>query len=82
MAKSDAPFTWNYRIIKDDTGDSVTYGIHSVHYEGGEISGYTLEPVGIRGDSEQDLRGDLELMMQAFDRPILSLKDLKAKLGE
>ena len=73
---------WNYRVIEHDTGAVVTFGIHSVHYEGSNITGYTADPVEALGDSQQDLQGDLELMMQAFNRPVLSLKDLKEKLGE
>jgi hypothetical protein len=34
------------------------------------------------GTSAEELKGDLELMVQAFDKPVLSLKDLKEKLGE
>ncbi len=82
MAPTDEKFFWNYRVIEHDTDNPVTFGIHSVHYEGGEISGYTADPVEALGNSQQDLRGDLELMMKAFELPVLSLRDLKAKLGE
>ncbi len=82
MAEPDKPFTWNYRVIVNDTTNPESFGVHSVHYEGNNITNYSAEPVSLSGNSKEDLKGDLELMMQAFDRPVLSLKDLKAKLGE
>lgn len=80
--KKDTAFTWEYRVVKEDTAPEITYQIYSVHYEGGVITQYSDEPVIALGESPEELKGDLELMVQAFTKPILSLKDLKEKLGE
>ncbi len=63
MPIEDKAFTWDYRIVKQDTAAEVTYQIYSVHYEGGRLSQYSEEPVIALGEYPEELKGDLELML-------------------
>ena|ERR1044071_8073651 len=80
--------TWNYRVIKthiDDPphGKVDWFALHEVHYasnNGGEdypnIRAWTSDPVDLSGDSVADIRGTLDLMEKALDKPVLDNDDL------
>lgn len=71
---------WNYRIIKcikeakigkTDYTD-VVYRIHEVHYdEQDKIKGWTQDPIHPLGETVDELKSNLEQMMEAFKKPIL-----------
>jgi len=51
---------WNYRIIKDGE----TYGLHEVFYnDDGEIAAHSENPEVV-GESVEDIKGSLELMLK------------------
>ena len=51
---------WNYRIIKDGE----TYGLYEVFYnDDGEISAHSENPEVV-GESVEDIKGSLELMLK------------------
>lgn len=70
---------WAYRVLKH--GD--TYAIYEVYYEHprGTVDGpvphsCTENPVAPLGEgSIEDLRRDMEMMMRAFDYPVLNYDD-------
>lgn len=72
---------WNYRVLKHGDGD--TYAIHEVYYEHprGTVEGpvphsCTENPVAPLGEgSPEDLRRDMEMMLRAFDYPVLNYDD-------
>lgn len=38
--------TWNYRVMKRiHENGQVTYGLYEVYWKGGEVDGYTQDPV-------------------------------------
>lgn len=71
---------WNYRILKH--GD--TYAIYEVYYEHQHPRGTveapvphscTENPVAPLGEgSPEELRRDMEMMLRAFDHPVLNLE--------
>jgi hypothetical protein len=66
--------TWNYRVIKKDGN----LGIHGVYYdETGNIKSYDLEPNKPLGDDLDDLRNELELMLEALDKEVFDFDRLE-----
>lgn len=59
--------TWNYRIIRDKDG---VYGIHEVYYKKGKIDMWSdaMTPLG---ESIDELKEDLDMMAEAFKKPVL-----------
>ncbi len=48
------------------------YGIHEVYYDdSGKVEGYTDDAVSPFGETEEELRRDIERMMRAFQHPVL-----------
>lgn len=63
--------SWNYRVAKKIVNGEPSYGIVEVYYgvkqEVMDWSGF-IDPN--EWDDIDDLKGTLELMLKAFDRPI------------
>jgi uncharacterized OB-fold protein len=81
---------WNYRVIRRDyksangTIESVVT-IHEVYYDDkGVINAWSEDPMSPNGSSleadEQnalkELSGDIDLMLQAFNRPVINYDEL------
>jgi len=76
--------TWDFRIIRTKTdkkklkkamrqfADDYCYQIHEVYYEHGFINSWTgpIEPLGC---DEKELIGDIILMLQAYNKPVLEI---------
>lgn len=75
---------WNHRVIEkiDVQSGEHYFEIHEVYYESGEIISYTRESVGPFGESEEELKEDLKLLMTAFDHPVLQEEDLPGYQGK
>jgi hypothetical protein len=57
--------TWNYRIIKHDTGNISHYAIHEVFYDDdGKIMAWTEDAIEVSGESERDISHILRLMLK------------------
>lgn len=73
---------WNYRVLKRTyplpNGESeIDYAIYEVYYNvNGEPNACSKNPMYIRGDSIEELKADLELYKQAFNKPILDYHSL------
>ena len=67
--------TWEYRVDEKVVGDNRWYEIVEVYYEKDKIFGsaYALPT----GDSLEDLRKDLELMLKALDKPVISDEEFR-----
>jgi len=68
---------WDHRVIMGDEGE---YKIHEVYYnDDNEICGITENPVHPQGDTVEDLKVALKLMLTAFDEPILVESNIEYK---
>ena len=70
--------TWNYRVVHRRCGDTDTFTIHEVFYNGaGEITAMTEDPVEPMGESLQELKDDVELMLTALNHPVVVEGEVK-----
>lgn len=59
--------TWNYRVAKNALGETA---IVEVYYdEEGNVT-YWSGPIKPFGEDIEDLRADMQNMLQAFDKPL------------
>lgn len=67
---------WNYRIIRGEgyVGHyDPYYAIHEVYYhDDGQIKMWSEDPQYLAAESVSELREDINLILQAFDRSILT----------
>ena len=64
--------TWSYRIMRhaEPNGD-VWYGMHEVYDMGDGEQLWTDDPVRPFGETVDELREDMELMLRDMKRPIM-----------
>lgn len=80
---------WNYRVLRFDTAEGVSYAIHETYYDdNGKPNGYRFEPpAGVYVDFDIDemeigcdpiasLRHTINQMIEALGKPILDAADL------
>ena len=70
---------WNYRIMKrkNDQGH-FDFGIYEVFYDdNGNVHGATGNSLTPVCGSEDDLKEELKIMMEAFDKETLTYEDLR-----
>ena len=80
---TEPSFTWNYRVVHTDTDSRYQwYSIHEVHYKGDRIIGYTEDPVGVVGDTHDELFGELNRMKDALSHPPIRLTELLTSIEE
>lgn len=72
---------WNYRMLRHTHGPGEEWlAIHEVYYdEKGNVVTWTEDPSQPIGDTVDDLRWDLEKMLQALDHPVI---EVEHKLGQ
>ena len=76
-------FTWNYRVVHNDTDSRYHwYSIHEVHYSGERIIAYTEDPVGVAGETTEELFSELNHMKDALSLPVLRLTELLIAIEE
>ena len=69
--------TWSYRVVeriakRTHTDDAIWHEIVEIYYnDEGKIVGST-DAVSPAGDTVEDLRQDLELMLRATNKPVIS----------
>lgn len=75
--------TWNYRVVRVERGDYASYELAEVYYHDstGEIEAWAKASAPA-GDDPDDLRGDVEVMLAALDRPVLTTADLPGYTDE
>ena len=69
--------SWNYRIMRRQhpTGEAL-YGIYEVYYDKeGKVEGWTENSMTGEWETLDDLKGDLEYLLKAFDKELLEYKD-------
>jgi tetrahydromethanopterin S-methyltransferase subunit H len=64
---------WNHRIVRETLKDgSFWYSVREVFYnDDGSIYAYTQNPVGISGETIEDLREYTQWILNCLDTPIL-----------
>lgn len=69
--------TWNYRVIKQERPEGMTYAIYEVYYdEQDNIQFLSKDPVSPHGETITELTNDLKYMRQALKMPILDMDEL------
>ena len=65
--------SWNYRVVKNTYEEGGEYfAIHEVYYDGdGNPTSCTALPANFLGDDLDDLKAVLDMVQQAFDKPVL-----------
>jgi len=68
---------WNYRIMKrkNDQGH-FDFGIYEVFYDdNGKVTGWTENSLTPLCDSEEDLKEELKIMVDAFTKEVLTYEE-------
>lgn len=76
---------WNYRICKQRTmnPDEDLFAIHEVYYEkNGNIYLIADEPARVWGESPEDLKNNLAMLLEAFQQQIIDLDEVLPRLQE
>ena len=69
---------WNHRVMKHEKadGDDDWYQIHEVYYNGKrEPNSWTVEGIVPGGNTLEDLRDELIMMLEATEKEILKYKE-------
>ncbi len=71
--------SWNYRVMKEKSpipgDDTEMFGVYEVFYDdAGKLNGYSTNPKHPYGESLEELKADYELMVEAFNKPVLEWK--------
>lgn len=64
--------TWNYRVVQSP--DENEYFIAEVYYDGDALSWGDDSRDCLRWDNYEDLKSTVELIRQAFDKPLLRVQ--------
>lgn len=63
--------TWDHRVVRQIVHGEEWFGIHEAFYSLEGKTVWTEKPVGVVGESIDELRETLERMMAALDRPVI-----------
>ena len=69
---------WNHRVMKHEKadGDDDWYQIHEVYYNGKrEPDSWTVDGIKPGGNTLEDLRDELIMMLEATEKEILKYKE-------
>jgi len=82
--------TWNYRLMRrsythpSTQETETTLAIHEVYYRDGSVDdtrlsssevGYTKEPVAVTGETVDEVRETLLMMLDALEKPVLDYRE-------
>ena len=60
---------WNNRIVQHEKDGIVYYGVHEVFYnKNGGINGYTEDPITILGETVEDVKSQLKIIMKDIEK--------------
>jgi hypothetical protein len=65
---------WNHRVVKTyyPDMDETFFSVHEVYYnDNGDLTNCTVLGVRPRGESLEELREELNMMLRALDKPVL-----------
>lgn len=65
---------WNYRVMEHDG----IFTIHEVYYnDKGDITAISEDPMGPSGETLEELKGDMDYFLQAFNRLVLKKNEIE-----
>lgn len=72
---------WTYRIISSPwpsklNEESRSFEVHEVYFDETGILAVTQKSVSPYGETEEELRADMEKFQEAFNKPVLKMEDL------
>ena len=67
--------TWNHRVMKHKDGEQDWFQIHEVYYKGDNVDGYTENGISVGGNTIEELREVLNLMLESLDKEVLKPKE-------
>lgn len=71
--------SWNYRLTcrRDTNAERDIFEIREFYYhDDGAIRGWTVDPVKLSGDSPEEIKADLELILRdTFNRPVIDITE-------
>ena len=70
---------WNYRIFKNEAGE---LGFIECFYTDQGKPRWRTEFIGAFGETVEELKQDVEWMLKAFDKPIMTASDFPQSSGE
>lgn len=75
---------WNYRVIKKREKYGDVYYIHEAYYEGDDPRPTMISenPIAPLGDSLEELKGDLEYMVNALADPVIDWDEWVSQLNK
>lgn len=71
-----ASLSWDYRVTKRVVGDIALLEIREAYYDGtssSEPRSWTERAIAPSGLTIEDLRAELERMLEALDKPVLDI---------
>ena len=72
---------WDYRVIKHIDEGVVSYQIHEVYYDEDQlIKSWTENSIKPYGETPDELKEDILMQLQAFQKPILEFNLCKDSL--
>lgn len=73
---------WNYRVVRTyhQKEEISTFHIHEVYYDDDDkIERWSMDPMDPFGNTFEDIQIDVEHMLEAFTRPVLTEVELDGK---
>jgi len=65
---------WDYRVLQQEYAGDIIYSIHEVFYDAdGSPIDYVKVPVIMIGSHEEELAQDIQIMLEAFEKDVLSI---------
>ena len=81
IQRRDEIMTWDYRVIKHIDEGEVSYQIHEVYYDEDQvIKSWTENSIKPYGETPEELKEDILMQTQAFQKPILEFNLCKDSL--
>jgi len=72
--KANLSLVADYRLFAEKIGDDVVYSVHEVFYMNDHPVDYVHVPLSLISLDQEDLIGELQLVLEAFEMPILSIE--------
>ena len=70
---------WNYRIVNDNG----FYTIREIYYnKNNRIEAISINPMHPSGTNPISIKEDINLMLKAFDKPILTIQEINKQIKE
>lgn len=65
----------DYRLMAEDTESGTVYSVHEVFYMNDHAVDFVYLPLTLISLDQEDLISELQLVLEAFEKPILSIEE-------